>query len=141
MTHREHRVTNCILSQNGQIINLPLGLFFMTCIYKPLRGPLQVAACEYIRRGMKTGVEITEKSCLSAGKLSKRSTCPPLFLPVPDCASTWTSVNRQNFSLSFGKVPKIFTCPPQFLPVPDRRTGSNFHPWKRAEKQTHSQTK
>ena len=75
-----------------------------------------------------TGMEITEKFCLSGGKVSKKSTCPPLVLPVPTVQDIKTSENRQNFSLSFGKVPKIFTCPPLFLPVPDRRTVSNFHP-------------
>ena len=58
----------------------------------------------------------------------KKSTCPPLFLPVPDCATyISTSENRQNFNVSFRKVPTIFTCPQLFLPFRGRGTIIYFH--------------
>ncbi len=71
------------------------------------------------------GWKLQKYFSLSFGKVAKKFTCPPLFLPVLDMQ---TDSNFQNFSLSFGKVSKIFTCPALFLPVPDRRTACNFHP-------------
>ena len=70
------------------------------------------------------GMEITEKFCLSLGKVSEISACPPLFLPV------------HNYTRHIGKFKKAkfktFLCL-KYLPVHLNfylsRTGSNFHPW------------
>ncbi len=70
------------------------------------------------------GVEITKYFTLSFGNVSKKYTCPVLFLLVLD---RQTDSNFHNFILFFGKVSKCFTCPTLFLPVPDSQTSCNFH--------------
>ncbi len=71
-----------------------------------------------------TRMEIRKEFSLSFRKVSKRSKCPALLLPVRE---RQTVLNLKNFSRSFGKVSNIFTCPPLLSPVLDRQAICHFH--------------
>ncbi len=54
------------------------------------------------------------KICLSHGKVSKRFTYPPLFLPVPDCAICVDKRKQTQFQPFLRKVSRMFTLNMQY---------------------------
>ena len=69
------------------------------------------------------GYEITEKFCLSCGKVSEKLHVRCYFCLSATVSDIRTCGNRRNFSLSFGRVPKIVTCKKVVQVIPDIALG------------------